>query len=78
MDLVLEKEKAKKFIDSIQDEYFIKYISSLLYNYDANKNLDPHTEDGLRNRLSQSVRDLEEGRTVSMEEMRQNLAKWKK
>lgn len=78
MDLVLEKEKAKKYIDSIQDEYFFKCFAQLLYEYETKQNLNPHTEEGLRNRLEKSMQDLENGTTVSSEVMRERVNEWRK
>jgi hypothetical protein len=78
MDLVLEKEKAKKYIDSIQDEYFFKYFTHLLYEYETKQNLNPHTEEGLRNRFEKSMQDLENGTTISSEAMRERVKEWKK
>lgn len=78
MDLVLEKKKAKEYIDSISDVYYLKYVSHLLHNLDKSINLDPHTEEGLKNRLELSSKEIKEGRGLTIEQLRAEIASWKK
>ena len=78
MDLVLEQEKAKKYIDSIKDEYFFKYFTHLLYEYETKQNLNPHTEEGLRNRLELSSKQKRNGLGISHEDLKLEIKTWEK
>jgi hypothetical protein len=78
MDIVLEKKKIKDYIDSISDVYFLKYVSGVIHDLNKDINLDPSTEEGLRNRLELSSNQIAAGKGITLEQLRTKIASWKK
>ncbi len=79
MNLLLEKQLIKTEIDSVNDEHLIRAIKEMLSYAKTNKEerfLKPFTKQQLIKRALTSEKDIKNGRTTSLKDLRKEVKTW--
>ena len=79
MNLIIEKQQIKTEIDLVNDEHLIRAIKEMLSYAKANKEerfLKPFTKQQLIKRALASEKDIKNGRTTSLKNLRKEAKTW--
>ena len=79
MNLLLEKQLIKTEIDSVNDEHLIRAIKEMLSYAKTNKEerfLKPFTKQQFIKRALTSEKDIKNGRTTSLKDLRKEVKTW--
>lgn len=79
MNLTLEKQQIKTEIDAVDNEHLIRAIKEMLSYAKTNKEeryLKPFTKQQLIKRALISEKDIKEGRTTSLKDLRKEVKNW--
>ena len=79
MDKKKLKEELHQYIDNLEDETALQMLHEATVDYETYKNkdiLDELTPEQLA-RLQESIKQVEEGKTISHEEAMKQIASWR-